>query len=102
MNVLFIFGYVSQINKMTSFLTFFHSFLSANNVHFGAYGMFAVNTAGKGIGGPIVINSLQFTTPMFDALENPGEGSWVQMSSLANVIRFEFENSAWVLKKYIT
>jgi hypothetical protein len=87
---------------MTSFLTSFHSFLSANNVHFGAYGFFAFNTAGKNIGGPIILDSLQFTSPMFEVLENPGEGSWVQMSSLANVIRFEYENSAWVLKKYVT
>ena len=64
--------------------------------------MFAFNTAGKNIGGPIVLNSLQFTSPMFDVLENPGEGSWFHMSSLVNYIRFEYVNSEWIVKKYVT
>ncbi len=85
---------------MNSFLSYFQNLISESKLPFGHYSLFAFNTAGDNVGGPIHIASNDFKTPMFDVLENPGDGSWVNLSGLKGRMLATYADGAWALTEY--
>ncbi len=86
---------VCNTKMSASFLPFFHNLLSTGVIPLGRYNVLVMNKHTDNNFDKIDINSLNYTHTKFAIIENPNDGSRVELTHVDAGIYLKYENGAW-------